>query len=107
MSDLERFRDHCREMATIQHAEDCYGAQRVTKVLLRNGRASDLDHDLSCADETAHDAHEWIGDHGFDWFCPGVCGGCVSDADRALWIRLADEIDGYLATDDEPLWADS
>ena len=42
--------------------------------------------------------------------CPGnpaapPCTGCVTDADRALWTRLADEVDAYL----EPhptLWGD-
>lgn len=27
----------------------------------------------------------------------GACLGCVTDADRALWVRLADEVDAYLA----------
>lgn len=34
------------------------------------------------------------------------CRGCVTDADRALWTRLADEVDAYL----EPhptLWGDA
>jgi hypothetical protein len=31
---------------------------------------------------------------------PG-CPGCVTDADRALWTRLADEADAWLARDDE------
>jgi ribosomal protein L37AE/L43A len=34
-----------------------------------------------------------------------VCTGCVTDADRALWTRLADEVDAYLSDDDEGLFA--
>ena len=34
------------------------------------------------------------------------CPGCVTDDDRALWARLADEVDGYL--DPHPvLWEDA
>ena len=29
------------------------------------------------------------------------CPGCVTDADRALWRRLADEVDAYLTHDEE------
>ena len=35
------------------------------------------------------------------------CIGCISDTDRTLWARLADEIDTYLGPDDEPLWEDA
>ena len=35
----------------------------------------------------------------WDWK-PPPCDGCISDADRALWQRLADEADAYL--DREP-----
>jgi hypothetical protein len=31
--------------------------------------------------------------------CP--CPGCIPDADRALWARLADEVDAYLSHDEE------
>lgn len=30
------------------------------------------------------------------------CPGCVSDADRALWARLAAEVADYLAPDEAP-----
>jgi hypothetical protein len=36
-----------------------------------------------------------------------ACPGCLTDADRALWARLAAEIDDYLAADDAPLWEDA
>lgn len=36
-----------------------------------------------------------------------ACPGCVTDADRALWARLATEIDAYLTTDDTALWEDA
>jgi hypothetical protein len=32
---------------------------------------------------------------------------CVTDADRALWARLAAEVDAYLTTDDTALWEDA
>lgn len=63
MSDLTRFRDHCRRMAKTQHLGGC---------------------------SADHPAMMW---RPADERCPG----CVSDADRALWAQLADEIDAYLA----------
>lgn len=33
--------------------------------------------------------------------------GCVPAADRALFGRLANEIDAYLTPDDAPLWEDA
>ena len=35
------------------------------------------------------------------------CPGCITDADRATWARLATEIDAYLTTDDTALWEES
>lgn len=32
-----------------------------------------------------------------------MCGGCVSDDERALWARLAAEVDEYLTDDQEAL----
>lgn len=37
-----------------------------------------------------------------------VAPGCPAAADRALWLRLAEEVDAYLATDDDvALWEDA
>lgn len=105
MSDLETFRDHCQRMADSRHLDDCERIHRVTKALA--GYGSELDWTISCADLTGHEPHEWVGDRGFDWYCPGLCSGCMPDAQRALWTRLADEVDAYLSHDDAPLWEDA
>ena len=76
-SDLERFRDHCREMATAVHKPTCHGHRPSTW-----GWAREIHPDPKCP-------------------------GCVTDADRALWARLAAEIDAYLTTDDTALWEES
>lgn len=73
MSELERFRDHARRMATAEHVDHC----RAKTPLGRRG---------------------W-----WRWAHPDpACEGCVTDADRALWTRLADEIDAYLTDDEQP-----
>lgn len=77
MSDLTAFRDHAAEMATAVHKPDCYA-------------------------ETT-DSWGWTKRVRPDPACPG----CVTDDDRALWARLAAEIDAYLTTDDTALWEES
>lgn len=77
MSDLTDFHDHCRRMARSLHLPDC-PSQRPPPIA----------------------------------FAPGVatvtitaCMGCVPKTDRALWIRLADEVAAYLTHAEEaPLW---
>ena len=72
MSDLQAFRDHCRRMATATHKPEC----RIW-VTIPPRRA-------------------W-GWPGGEWVIPAPdCGGCVSDADRALFASLAAEVDDYL-----------
>lgn len=79
MSDLERFRDHCRERATWRA-----GTPR-----------------LACRDRTVFGTAK-PPDHAN---CGGRDCGCSCHAptarDRALFTALADEIDAYLAGDDE------
>lgn len=80
MSDLTAFRDHARRMAAARHTPDC--ARRLAKW------------------EAAESAHRWL----MDKPDPGPrpeCHGCITDADRALWVRLADETDAYLARETE------
>jgi hypothetical protein len=94
MSDLERFRDHCRTMAAEDaHTPECVAATNEA------GRRWDY----------LRMFREWRlswGERpdGPPMPCPG---GCISDADRLLFSRLADEVDAYLAHDDEPLWEDA
>jgi hypothetical protein len=77
MSELERFRDHAAEMAAAEHKPECRG-----HLPSRWGWAREIHPDPSCA-------------------------GCITEADRALWARLAAEIDDYLTDDDAPLWEDA
>lgn len=71
MSELERFRDHCREMAaTGAHLPDCKSLRTPA-------------------------------------YTPPTCDGCVPENDRALFARLAAEVDEYLTPDDAPLWGDA
>ena len=107
MSDLETFRDHARRLSESAHRDDCTRIHRIVK-LSRWLEDRGLDGTLSCPSEEGHEPHGWIGQHGMDWACPGLCAGCATDTERALWAKLADEIDAYLAPgDDEPLWGDS
>jgi hypothetical protein len=104
MSDLKQLAEHARRMSMAQHRDDCRLIHRITKV------AQDLpfglvDYTRSCAAETGHEIHDWIDSHGLDWTCPGLCGGCLTNAERTLWTQIADEIDAYLGTDqEEALW---
>ena len=104
MSALEEFRDHARRLSTSAHRDDCTRIHRIVK-LSRWLEDHGLDGTLSCPDESGHEPHGWIGTHGMDWTCPGLCGGCMPDGERELWTRLADEVEAYMAADDdEPLF---
>ena len=72
-TDLEDFGAHARYMSTAEHRDDC--------------RAED-------AWGLRHIVPRW--EHP-DPTCPG----CVTDTDRALWARLADEVDAWLGRDDQ------
>lgn len=100
-TDLELHRDHCRKMATAQHKPEC----------CRCGKP----YCCGCLRHPpAHPGWSWAVEawamHAVT--CPGSpsappCPGCVSDAERVLWARLADEVDAYLTTDDSALWEDA
>jgi len=72
MSDLSAFRDHARTMSTAEHKGTCQGRRE----------------------------HHNFPDGRLVYPDP-ACPGCVSDADRALWARLADEVDAYLSHDED------
>lgn len=95
MSRLSAFRAHCRDMAEAEHKPDC---PRVTAVkpYWPPGGWAPID-----ADGNWHRGVGPIGGLGWlgpepEW-SPPPCDGCVSDGDRALWTRLADEVDDYEA----------
>lgn len=77
MSDLTSFRDHCRSMAADgAHLAACLSLRpRVSAWAAR------------FADQEP--------------FEPPACPGCVPAADRALFQRLADEVDAYLTEDED------
>ena len=79
-SDLERFRDHCRNMVTAEHRPDCEGAKPKPPRwrMFRDVSA------MTLAEAPA----------------PPSCSGCVSPVDREWWARLADEADRYLSADE-------
>lgn len=83
MTDLERFRDHARQMSTAEHKPECPWSRPKEcepKPIWRGGITS----------------LQWLG----MTEPPPLCAGCVTDADRLLWARLAAEADAYL--DREP-----
>lgn len=86
-ADLRTLLKHCRAMAELgAHLDDCVSLKPVTRAqldeLMATGRMASRD-----------------------------CDGCVPDGDRAMFRRLADEIDAYLATDtphpDQPTLEDA
>ena len=95
MSELETFRDHCRKMAKAEHRPECAS--------LRPGpywsawAAGSLDQAGNIASLV------WLGPKP-EWQ-PAPCDCNLNDADRALFARLAGEVDAYLG-DDEPLWGE-
>lgn len=83
MSDLTRFRDHCRTMAADgTHLPGCESLKRPI---------------------SQWEAH-FVG---VEPWQPPQCDGCVPAADRALFVRLADEADAYLERDEATLWEDA
>lgn len=89
---LAATRDHARRMATAEHTDDCVRAYRAA--CRRAGPKWEVDLD-SAGDPVSM---TWLGTVPR----PDPCPGCVTEVDRALWARLADELDAYLADDDEP-----
>jgi len=97
MSDLSAFAEHARKMATAQHKPECCqcGAGYCCGCI---GHPNMHPHWDKHGVPTGWPEHAET--------CPGnpcapPCPGCVTDADRALWTRLADEADAWLARDDE------
>lgn len=88
MSDLTKARDWARRMQNEHHRSDCPVKIQVAVTTKGYGQL--------CANPLAHDFHLFE-ERGMTWMCPGVCGGCIPAADRALWRRHADEIDAHLA----------
>jgi hypothetical protein len=89
MSDLTTFRDHCRAMSAADHKPECpwTDARAVAAENLRRARFARM------VDEPPR---------------PPIpeCSGCVTDVERALFARLAAEVDDYL--DPHPtLWEDA
>lgn len=91
MSDLEEFRDHARRLSTAEHRDAPCRRTRFT----RGTTLGTPTWHMSCERTDGHDRHPWTTDR-FDWDCPGLCGGCMTDAERSLWRRLADEVDEHL-----------
>lgn len=97
MSDLTQLRDHARAMSTAQHR---IGEKWVDRCLWRGQQS---------LNEKALKARAKAGDRFTPeeldelWPLREVCPGCVTDAERALWKQIADEIDAYLTPDDDQL----
>lgn len=90
MTGLTDFAAHARDMAKSKHQDDCPDQQPP----VMDGFTA------TCEQPQPHDRHPWF-KFDLSWTCPGVCGGCMSDTERDLWQRLADEIDQHLADDDQ------
>lgn len=89
MSDLSSFRDHARAMSTAEHKPECTGTPE---------RIASRERDRRGYRAIFREEHPKL---------PPLepCLGCVTDTDRALWLRLADEVDAYLTHDEEGLFA--
>lgn len=84
MSDLTRFRDHCRKMAAAEHKPECESLAEPRWV------------NWDPADEIPHGAQLWR-DMGLIRLPVSACPGCLTDAERALFASMAGEVDDYLA----------
>ena len=80
MTSLADAAAHARAMSTARHTPECPPRDRLPRWV------NEHDDDLRI-----------IGGHEG----PPPCPGCVTDAERALWGRLADEMEAYMARDDE------
>ena len=104
MSDLEQTRNHARKMSESAHLYGCYGKAH-NRIPPRPGRPLGV---KDCRDDDPHEAHVWAMTlsngvdtiHGGSVRCRGICGGCMTDRARAMWKRIADELDAYLSPDD-------
>ena len=98
MSELTDLRDYARQMSSAEHQMGCKRARRVTTGIAPLGGTEWF---MSCDRTDGHEEHLWTSHRSFEWRCLGLCGGCGTDAERALWAAQADEIERYLAGDDE------
>lgn len=90
MSDLTTFRDHCLAMSTAEHKPECEWSSRGA---VESKNRLEARFERLCGEPE--------GTRGRVTHCTG----CVTAADRALFARLAAEVDDYL----EPhptLWED-
>lgn len=88
MSGLAQFRDHCRRMATAEHVPECPSLTAREPYWPPGGWVLTDPKDAMAG-------LTWIGPKP-KWE-PPTCDGCLSDADRALFARMASEVDEYLA----------
>lgn len=96
MSDLTRFRDHCREMATAEHKPECPSLTAVEPYWPPGGwDLIDDEGDWCARSGKPSTGLGWLGPKP-KWE-PPTCGGCLTDADRALFAQMAGEVDDYLA----------
>lgn len=84
---LERFRDHCRAMSTAQHKLEC--PSLVTKRPFWDSWRA-----VRATNDPMPSCLIWNGP--LPPWEPPKCDGCVTDAERALFARLAGEVDDYL-----------
>lgn len=93
MSSLSAFRDHCRRMAEAEHKPDCPHVTAAEPYWPPGGWAP-VDHDGNWDNSGGPIvALGWLGPKP-EW-SPPACDGCIGADDRALWKRLADEVDDY------------
>lgn len=85
MSDLTRFRDHCRVMAASEHKPECPS-------LPKNQPHWSMWHGIYDASGEI-EALGWNGPPP----PPPTCDGCLTDAERDLFASMAAEVDDYLA----------
>lgn len=83
---LERYRDHCRRMSEAQHKPEC------PSLTAREPYWDQWEHVQDNCGQTT--CLVWRGPKP-KWEPPG-CDGCMTDAERALFARLAGEVDDYL-----------
>ena len=95
MSTLTTFRDHCRAMAKAEHRPEC--AHLRPEPFWQAW-------DLINGDDGIATGMFWRGPK--PAWEPAPCDCHLSDDERALFTRLADEVDAYLTEEDEPLWGE-
>lgn len=93
MSDLTRFRDHCRKMSDAEHKPDCPMLTAVEPYWPPGGWAP-IDADGNWDNSGGMpQGLGWLGPK--PAWSPPHCDGCNSAEDRALFAQLADEVDTY------------